>query len=125
MNFRFKVFLGILMICLMVVAYAMAQIPHPAGTSTNTGPGGDFFAAASTATIAPSDTASRTYTVPIGTWFILPDASGIIQIQTATSTWANYGAAGATGFLFSDGGAVRILNSSAVATSTNTLIKMK
>lgn len=111
------------LIALTLVTVAYAQVPYMVG-SGNTGAGGDYIGSNTSVSIA----ASGTYTVPMGTWYILPDANGRIQFNTAskatTANWVNMNATGAGMFLFTDGFVVQILNTSSSVTSTNNIIHM-
>ena len=110
----------------MFTVYAVAEIPHPVGSisggvPSNGAPGGDYLGSTATRSIASGDS----YTIPIGTWFIIPDSNGTIQINRGTSsspTWVNYQSAGVAGFTFSDGVGLRV--SASGATSTTYTIKM-
>ena len=120
-----KILLIVVALLLTLLTYAYAQIPYPIGYAT--GPGGDYFAAGVTVT---TNTTTSTYTIPLGTWFVLPDkTSGYVQINTTGSSWTTLGATSAFGsgmLLFSDGAIIRLTHSLGVATTaTHTLIRMK
>lgn len=120
-----KILLIVMALIFALITCAYASIPYIVGYAT--GPTGDYF---KTPVSVTTNTTTSTYTIPLGTWFVLPDrTSGYVQINTTGSSWTTLGASSVFGngvFLFSDGALVRLTHSLILAsTGTHTLIQMR